>query len=101
LKNSQGLWRVVTNLAKPAVYTSYKNARYSKEVTRIDSRLLVFGLVGAAHMPKPKTHFEQIPLQDVIDKVTKHEELKTEEKRPAMAAVASSSGSNVKTADRI
>jgi hypothetical protein len=52
-------------------------------------------------MPSSKTHFEQIPLQDVIDKVTKHEELKAEEKRPAIAAVASSSGSSIKTADRI
>jgi hypothetical protein len=42
--------------------------RFAKELTRIASRLLAFRCPEAIPMVKPKTHFEQVPLE-IIKKI--------------------------------
>jgi len=49
---------------------------------------------------KTKTHFEQIPIEEVVRELAK-EELKIAEKRPATATVEVPSDSSLKTVDRI
>jgi hypothetical protein len=46
--------------------------RFAKELTRIASRLLAFRCSEAFQMAKPKTHFEQVPLE-IIKKIIEEE----------------------------
>jgi hypothetical protein len=51
-------------------------------------------------MPKTETHFEQIPVAEVVRKIAE-EEVKVEEKRPAAATSEGPLGSTVNRVDRI